>query len=135
MRDFDRERPPVKPLSERQFQLRGRTFTVRERVRPEAQAILEDSIMQASALQVLSDYDEAFVMYLVPEDADKWKEVRALDGSDVLQYAEINSIMRFLIEASTDRPTSAPAASTDGRATTAATSAASSSQQEENQTA
>lgn len=129
MRDFDRERPPVKPLSERQFTLRGRAFTVRERVRPEAQAILEDSIMRASALDVLDDYDKAFLMYLVPDDADKWREVRALDGDDVLQYAEINAIMKFLIEATSDRPTTAPSGSTDGRATTADTSEASSSPQ------
>lgn len=126
MRNLDDRRRPTLAEDERQFVLMGRTFTVRDRVMPEAQATIEDTLLQASAVEVLNMQEEAFLQYLVPGDHDKWREIRA-DTERVVEYHDLNLVMEFMLEVTTSRPTEAPAASSNGRAGTAATSGAASS--------
>ena len=144
MKDFDagRQRSDA-PLSDRQFQMRGRTFTIRASVPPEAAALIEDASLAGSSIATLKQIDEAICMWLIPEDRAAWTELRRVygddgelvDTDDPPLLEDMLDVSEWLLQVSARRPTRAPSASTDGRAAENGSSTAPSSSPEATQTA
>lgn len=131
MLNFDDDRPDARPLEERQFQLRGRVFTVRPFVRPETIAIIDDADLAGSSAATLKEMDRGIREFLVPADREAWDEVRADDGDDVVSLLELQAISQRLVRIEAGLPTEAPSGSTDGRKPTAPSSTGTSDSQEE----
>lgn len=150
MKNFDRDERPV-PLTEADmtFELRGATFSRRQKVAPEAVAMIEDSAYEPSSLAVLRMMDDGILMYLIPHDrdlwdavrgkpwqpededaADPWADVRARAESDPVQLHEIKAIGEWLVEVETRLPTKQPSVSTDGPKSTEPSSTDGSSSEE-----
>lgn len=158
MKNFDSDTRPV-PLeaADKRFTLRGETFTRRDKVRPEAVAMIEDSAYEASSLGVIEMMDRGILEYLVPSDADRWNAVRGKEAprewnadqqewvelpdahADVrarakdnpVQLHELQAIGKWLVEIETRLPTTRPSESTDGPNSTGPSSTDASSSEEE----
>lgn len=117
---------------DRTFTVRGQTFTWVE-VRPEALSAMGKSLSAVDANgdgdQEVDDdaawaaIDDQILLFLIPEDQERWKELRAREAEPVT-VKQINAILQYLVEEQTDRPTETPSASAPGPGRTAPSSRA-----------
>lgn len=109
------------------FTVRGQTFSWKE-VRPEVLSAMgialgkveddgEDPNVGWAAI------DDQILLFIVPEDHDKWRELRAREEYPVT-IKQLNAILDYLIGEQSDRPTQTPSPSASGRGRTAASSKA-----------
>jgi hypothetical protein len=121
-RNFDELLPP-----DHTFTVRGQTFSWKE-VRPEVLSAMgialgkveddgEDPNIGWAAI------DDQILLFIVPEDHDKWRELRAREEEPVT-IKQLNAILDYLIGEQSDRPTQTPSPSASGRGRTAASSKA-----------
>lgn len=109
-------------LSEdRTFIVRGQTFTWRD-VRPEVLTTLGQTNGD-NPDDIWASQDEQILNFLVPEDHERWKNLRARD-EDPVTISQFNAILEYLVGQQTDRPTPTPSPSATGRGKTAASSKA-----------
>jgi hypothetical protein len=67
--------------------------------------------------------DEQVLLFIVPEDHQKWKDLRAREENPVT-IKQLNAVLDYLIGEQSDRPTQTPSPSVSGRGKTAASSKA-----------
>lgn len=85
------------------FKVRGETFTWTE-VQPE---VLDKFTPNGKAKTVgWKDIDDQILTFLVPEDHERWKKLRARKENPV-SIAQVGAILEDLWKAQTDRPTKA----------------------------
>ena len=104
---------------DREFQVGGETFHWRD-VRPEVLEAFEPAEVQGSVWKI---YDDQILLFLAPDEHDRWRAVRAQDEKAV-SIKQIQAILQWLVEEQTGLPTEPPAQSAPGRGATAATSKA-----------
>lgn len=138
--------PSPRAKADRQVELRGVVLTRRERVQPEAVAMIEDASMQMSSLDIVEMLDGGIKMALDAESRKAWDRLRRpIDTSkltaeeettlnellekayvdpddDPITLAEMTAVGRYMVEAETALPTSPPSASTNGSNGTEASS-------------
>lgn len=115
---------------ERTFIVRGQTFTWRD-VRPEVLTDLGGSVngdegeegtnLDSNSIWELQD--RQILNFLVPEDHERWKNLRASD-EEPITVRQFNAILEYLVGEQTDRPTPEPSPSGSGRGKTGASSKA-----------
>lgn len=106
------------------FVIKGETFTM-QWVKPEILAEFEDEDTADSALASLEKLDGLLVKFLIPGDVDRWKALRERD-EDPVTFAQLKAILRWMVEAQSNRPTETPSRSARGRGRVAASSGAAS---------
>lgn len=108
------------------FKVRGVTFSWRE-VKPEVLSVMGQTLASVDAGDDVNagwaTIDEQILIFLVPEDHDKWRELRAREENPVT-IKQINAVLDDLIGEQADRPTQTPSPSVSGRGKTAASSKA-----------
>lgn len=109
--------------SERTFVVRGETFTWRD-VRPEiltaftpAEEEEKKEGEEADNSGIWKQLDQQIELFLVPEDIERWKNLRAREENPVT-IVQLNAILEWLVEAQTERPTATPSPSGSGRGKT-----------------
>lgn len=106
-------------LSEdRTFVVKGQTFTWRD-VRPEVLTDLGEVNGDGNPNAVWEAQDKQILNFIVPEDHERWKKVRA-DEENPLTIRQFNAILEYLVGEQTDRPTETPSPSASGRGKRAA---------------
>lgn len=109
--------------SERTFIVRGETFTWRD-VRPEVLTAFKPSENGDKDKDpednsgIWKELDEQIQLFLVPEDVERWANLRARDDNPVT-IVQLNAILEWLVGEQTDRPTQTPSPSSSGRGKTA----------------
>ena len=109
---------------DRTFQVGGETFKWRD-VRPEVLTSFTgdtngDAADDNAVWRLL---DGQILLFIEPSEADRWTAIRARDDNPVT-IVQLNSILTWLLEQQTGRPTETPSPSAAGRGPTAATSKA-----------
>lgn len=99
--------------SDRTFVVQGETFTWRD-VRPEILDTILAPTENGDAASMWERQDEMIMHFLVPEDHERWKNIRAREEKPVT-IAQFNAILEYLVEAQTERPTQTPSPSASGR--------------------
>lgn len=101
------------------FVVRGQTFTMRY-VRPEVLAEWEDMEEEENdtAAASVQRLDGRICAFLTPEDAERWKELRARE-EDAIPFVQIRELVRWMVETQSHRPTETPSPSEPGRGGTA----------------
>lgn len=151
VKNFDQDDERVLDEADKTFTIRGVTFTRRDKVRPEAIAMIEDSAFEPSSIGVIEMMDRGISEYLVPGDRPLWDAVRGKpwrgavseDGDVVdsdphaeirgraednpIQIHEMRNVGQWLVEVETRLPTTQPSASPDGASSTERSSTAASS--------
>jgi hypothetical protein len=111
--------------SDLDFILGGETFTMRF-VRPEALAAWEDegdAPEDEKAEAALHRLDGRIKMFIVEEQHEKYDALRARETNPVTM-SQLRAVIRWMLEAQSERPTTTPSPSPRGRGATAPTSAA-----------
>ena len=114
MQDFDQEKPDL------EFKIGGETF-VAKRVRPEVLAAWESDDPNADSATALKMLDERVVAFLENGDHERWTELRKRE-QDPVTMGQLNALLTWLLEASSDLPTMQPSPSDVGPGKTAASS-------------
>jgi len=118
VKDFDELK-----ASDRDFKVSGETFHWRD-VRPEVLTSFEPSENgDGDANAAWRLMDDQILLFIVPDEHDKWRELRARDDEPVT-IGQMSAMIQWLMEQQTGRPTEAPSPSAAGRTRTAATSKA-----------
>lgn len=120
-RNFDELLAP-----ERTFVVRGETFTWQD-VKPE----VLDKLLRANVngagegetADTWSNQDNLILEFLVPEDHERWTNLRARD-KDPITIRQFNAILEYLVSEQTDLPTQPPSPSPTGPGSTGRTSKA-----------
>lgn len=108
---------------DRTFQVGGETFSWRD-VRPEVlTSFTADTNGSTDDNAVWRLLDDQIMLFLDPTETDRWTALRARDENPVT-IVQLNSILTWLLEEQTGRPTETPSPSAPGRGRTAATSKA-----------
>lgn len=117
MRDFDQERSRTKEQRETSFTLGGVEFQVIEFVPPEHLDQFNPT-QRPEGKTALNVYDEWIVSMLVEEDRPKWEQVRKPEdeggASPPLSLHDIETLVFWLVELATGRPTARPSSSRSG---------------------
>jgi hypothetical protein len=114
MRDFDEVKPEL------EFKIGGEEFTAR-RVRPEVLATFEVNVPDDSA-QAIVLLDERIGAFLASdEDRERYKTLRCRE-EDPVTIGQLNALLEWMLEASSDLPTQQPSLSAVGPGATAASS-------------
>lgn len=116
--------------SERTFVVRGETFTWRD-VRPEILTAFapseseedEEKKEEGDNSSIWKTLDEQICLFLVPEDVERWTNLRAREENPVT-IVQLNAILEWLVAEQTERPTQTPSPSGSGRGKTARSLAA-----------
>lgn len=109
--------------NERTFSVRGETFTWRD-VRPEILTAFTPSENEDEKKDpddnsgVWKQLDEQIALFLVPEDVERWHNLRAREENPVT-IVQLNAILEWLVAEQTERPTQTPSPSGSGRGKTA----------------
>jgi len=106
IRDFDEMMNArlAQPIEERQFQLRGYTFTLRPSIRPEAMSLFlaigaaPDDAKGADAVREFMD------ACLVDGEIGWWDELRQRTGDDALTVLDMTMVAAFALERIVGRP-------------------------------
>lgn len=98
---------------ERTFVVRGETFTWQD-VRPEVLDEILAPSENGDSKGMWERQDEMIMFFLVPEDHERWQNLRSRDKEPVT-IAQFNAILEYLVEAQTERPTQTPSPSGPGR--------------------
>lgn len=119
-----RERP-----SEVKIVLGGETFRARTTVRPEETLEWDDFYEgdDTSVRHQIEVADLTILRFLVAEDHEKWKKLRARTVGDIIGNADLVAFVQALQEAAADRPTVPSGTSSPGTGNGAAASTAESS--------
>ena len=106
------------------FEVCGEKFTMKT-VRPEVLALWEDEETPESAVKALELVDQRILAFLDNGNGqhDRWKELREREDNPVT-IGQMNTILTWLMEEQTGRPTEQPSPSAPGRGRTAASSKA-----------
>lgn len=108
---------------ERTFVVRGETFTWRD-VRPEILTAFtptetaEEGKDPEDNSGIWKQLDEQISLFLVPEDVERWNNLRAREDNPVT-IVQLNAILEWLVGEQTERPTQTPSPSGSGRGKTA----------------
>jgi hypothetical protein len=118
MKDFDAERRQrdEEGRDDRTFTIGGETFVVKPEVRPEALADYEQMTGSESAHEALRVIDDLVVSFLDDTDDDpegRYRAVRART-EDPIGMATLESLVEWLVETQTNRPTGRPGSSGTG---------------------
>jgi hypothetical protein len=107
IRDFDEllNERLAQPVEDRQFQLRGYTFTLRASIRPDAMPLFvaignsPDDVAGAEAVR-------AFMAAVLQDEGELawWDELRDREGEDALTIADMVSVAGFALERIVGRP-------------------------------
>lgn len=115
--------------TERTFVVRGETFTWRD-VRPEVLTAFQPSEAEEKKegepednSGIWKQLDEQISLFLVPEDVERWQNLRAREENPVT-IIQLNAILEWLVGEQTERPTQTPSPSASGRGKTARSLAA-----------
>lgn len=95
--------------------VRGQTFTWRE-VRPEVLSAMGQALSAVNDDDPeagWSSIDDQILQFLVPEDHERWKALRAQADAPVT-IKQINAILDYLVGEQSDRPTTTPSPSVSG---------------------
>ena len=114
MKNFDDMLP-----DDREFVVGGETFHWRQ-VRPEVLQAFEPPKDEENVWAIL---DAQILLFVAPEDHERWLTVRKQDEKAVTG-AQIQAIIMWLVEVQTELPTVQPSPSVVGRGQTAVTSKA-----------
>lgn len=115
MKNFDEARSARKN-ADRSFQISGETFVMRSGVRPEVLVPYETmstDMAAGDALQVIDD----LVLTLIEKDDDaeaRYLAIRTNDD-DPVTLADLQDLVKWMVETQADRPTSPPSHSPTGR--------------------
>lgn len=106
-----------------QFIVGGETFTM-QWVRPEVLAQWEDEEAAeteepVSAQAAVERMDQRVMSFLIPADRDRWKALRAREENAV-PFSQLRTVVRWMVERQSERPTTAPSPSAGGRGRTGA---------------
>lgn len=112
MKDFDAELLSS-PEEDRRFRFYGHEFTRRRSVKPETLAKIEDLYMLESSAEHVKALDEIIILFLVPEDAEKWRALREPDDSPVTTH-DMRALMEWMMEEDARLPTRPSSDSQDG---------------------
>ena len=109
--------------NERTFVVRGETFTWRD-VRPEILTAFQPSESEEKKDEndnsgIWKQLDEQILLFLVPEDQERWLNLRAREDNPVT-IVQLNAILEWLVGEQTERPTLTPSPSASGRGRTGA---------------
>lgn len=115
MKTFDDQ--PVISAEDMQFEVLGVRFTRRAAVRPETLATIEDAPYQAMSSDVVAQLDRGIAEFLIPEDVERWDELRTREDNPVRIF-HMRNVARWLVEVESRLPTTQPSASTPGRSDT-----------------
>ena len=112
--------------NERTFVVRGETFTWRD-VRPEILTAFTPEVTEGKDPEdnsgIWKQLDEQIQLFLVPEDVERWQNLRAREDNPVT-IIQLNAILEWLVGEQTERPTQTPSPSGSGRGKTARSLAA-----------
>lgn len=112
------------------FVVSGETFTARY-VRPEVLARWEDEVLaiddkdeaerkqEQTAEAAIARLDRRIEDFLVPDDVDRWRTLRAREDRAV-PYVVLRELVKWLVEVNSNRPTETPSPSGRGRGRTEA---------------
>lgn len=119
MKNFDEARA-ARTAEDRTFQIGGEEFTMKASVRPEALADYERLGTDTEAEAALAVIDAMVVSFIEGGKLAeaRYRKVRARE-EDAISMEDLSSLVEWLIEEQTRRPTSASSASSDGRKPTA----------------
>src|SRR5262245_2222585 len=119
MKDFDEEL-----VEDRTFKLAGETFTWKY-IRPETLFNLADDLQKQNGANDggLSLLDAQVTIFLNEGDLDRWKSLRERDENPVT-LGQLTTLVEWLVEAQSGRPTETPAPSVTGRGKTGGSSRA-----------
>jgi hypothetical protein len=110
MRDFDSEKPDL------EFKIGGETF-VAQRVRPEVLAELADQENTGDTKDALKIVDAQILSFLGDNgDRERWQALRARE-EDPITIGQMNALLQWMLEASSDLPTVQPSLSAAGPGT------------------
>ena len=126
-RNFDQERAEAREQRDLEFTVGGQTLHIVPFVHPEQLDAFQPT-NRGDNKTVLNVYDEWVVSMLVDEDKPKWAEIRA-NADPPLELHTIETIVFWLVEQATGRPTARPSSLRSGpQASRAGSPEASSSQ-------
>lgn len=114
MRNFDLEREQAQANRVLEFTVGGETFHVVPFVSPETLDAFKPT--QRGERSILEVYDEWIESMVVEEDRPKWKKVRA-ESDPPLELHTIETIVFWLVESATGRPTERPSSLRSGPTT------------------
>ena len=117
MKDFD-----TLLAQDRTFKVRGETFTWRE-VKPEILSSWEPAKKNGKEEDDVWAIMDQQVVFMLETDVERerWKALRDREDKPVT-IAQMRSILEWLVEEQTGRPTEPPSTSVPGRGSTAASS-------------
>lgn len=107
---------------DRTFKVQDKEFTWRD-VRPEVLSSFEVDTNGDDPNAVWDLMDRQILLFITPDQADAWKELRAREDSPVT-IGQMNAILLWLMEEQTGRPTEQPSPSGAGPGKTARSSKA-----------
>lgn len=119
------------------FEIGDQTFTTRGAVRPDVIALWEVETGTGNPVEQLAAADKLICEFLIPADAARWLEMRQRDDdpNSVLTIADIDEMIRWLVQEASGRPTKAPPSSSSGEPSGADSSKGGSSSAEATPTA
>jgi hypothetical protein len=105
---------------DREFTVRGEKFSFQD-VRPEVLSGFEISTNGDEELSVWKVLTDQILLFLPTADHERWLTLRERETEPVT-IAQLQEIIKWLVEAQTGRPTEAPLPSASGRGKTAGSS-------------
>jgi len=111
-RDFDQEREQTVAQRTLDFTVGGEVFHVVPFVMPEQLDAFQPT-NRGEGKSIMEVYDEWVVSMLVDEDKPKWAKVRK-ESDPPLELHTIETIVFWLVEVATGRPTGRPSSSRSG---------------------
>jgi hypothetical protein len=124
MRDFDEQRA-LRLAAERTFKINGRTFTHRPGIEPEVLAEFE-GVEEMTGPDAIKVVDSVIVAFLDPGQEAEWEAARQ-PCENPITLPDMIDLVKWLTEATSNRPTEQPSASTPSDGTTQGSSTAVSS--------
>lgn len=112
MRDFDQERQQTLQKRELEFTAGGQVFHVIPFVPPETLDAFHPT-KRKEGQDIIDVYDKWVKSMVVEEDRPKWDQVRK-EADPPLELHTIESIVFWLVEEATGRPTARPSSSRSG---------------------
>lgn len=106
LKDFDASR--INRYHQQRFRIGGQEFTARAAVEPEALAPYFDLDGSTPELEALAIIDDTIRTFLIPEDRDRWAQVRSPELDMPLTISDMRDLLSWLIAAATGRPTPPP---------------------------
>lgn len=117
MKNFDEMLP-----TDREFTVGGETFHWRN-VRPEVLSAFASDAEDDDPNAGWKMIDGRILQFLEPAEHDRWRELRGREDNPVT-IGQLQSVVTWLLETQSARPTSPPSPSASGRGKTADTSKA-----------